>query len=573
MICPKCKQETTDNSRFCNHCGSNLTGEPLTMSIQEAADLIGCNRQTILNLIERDVLLFAGSMEHRKTYVYRQSVIDFCNSYPDLQKHLTSIAKYEYELSRKEIQYHSLQLDLHSKVIEILAKSLLEPSIYKMLKEVLSGRHSVSHLAYKHNLSKSYLLKVLNNALDDLDRKIKRYSNIADVIHANTYLNKVIKEQSEQIQELKARVALGIDAPKVDTIQDTPTDPSSYSINIFPFSNLCLDVLANHNVTDLHFFIKVSRREVSCWDGMTNSIFWEIDNALKSVGLGFRDKYRAPMSNKGLGQNISSNESNGSICLKEASVQGNSASVRSFPVEDYPFSVRCSNVLRMNGIEDLIYFTQITEKEAAQRLRNCGRKLLTEIKTTLEALGLEFKPKERRTRPHEPKSIDSQNKRDHIMIGDNTLTNESHTKDNNKDWEKTNAGYKWVKERVAEGWERKQIIEGFNKLHETDPKNFSSKSGRPLTAALLSQWIKEMGIPSNTSKSVSDAIKWRQNSKGYHWVAEQLRNNRPLEEILAEFNERHKTDLEFSSIYGTEIKIGTLLKWKKEIESKKYGEF
>lgn len=63
-----------------------------------------------------------------------------------------------------------------------------------------------------------------------------------------------------------------------------------------------------------------------------------------------------------------------------------------------------------------------------------------------------------------------------------------------EEWKTESIGYKWVLEKVLEGVPRKEIIQEFNKRHEQDPQNYSTRTGKPLSDGILSIWIKNSGI-------------------------------------------------------------------------------
>lgn len=140
-----------------------------------------------------------------------------------------------------------------------------------------------------------------------------------------------------------------------------------------------------------------------------------------------------------------------------------------------------------------------------------------------------------------------------------------------EDWKKNSVGYNWVKEQLNAGVNVDDIISTFNERHKTDPDNYSTRTGKPLSRAILSHWEGEMLINKPTvNKSIKKAIEWRQNSKGYQWAKEQILNGVDLETILTEFNRRHETDASFCGVDGNPIRIGTLQKWRIEITTHKY---
>lgn len=61
------------------------------------------------------------------------------------------------------------------------------------------------------------------------------------------------------------------------------------------------------------------------------------------------------------------------------------------------------------------------------------------------------------------------------------------------EWKKQSAGYLWAQEQLKLGRPRNEIIYEFNLRHKKDPENYSSREGKPLSAAILSHWAKESG--------------------------------------------------------------------------------
>lgn len=59
-------------------------------------------------------------------------------------------------------------------------------------------------------------------------------------------------------------------------------------------------------------------------------------------------------------------------------------------------------------------------------------------------------------------------------------------------WLEQSKGFQWVSIQVRKGKPRKQIIEEFNELHATDPENFSTRGGKPLSKGTLSKWCRHI---------------------------------------------------------------------------------
>lgn len=64
------------------------------------------------------------------------------------------------------------------------------------------------------------------------------------------------------------------------------------------------------------------------------------------------------------------------------------------------------------------------------------------------------------------------------------------------EWSEQSVGVEWVRRQVERGMPRAQIIEQFNICRESGADGFSTKTGKPLTKAILSKWISRMGLKS-----------------------------------------------------------------------------
>lgn len=59
-------------------------------------------------------------------------------------------------------------------------------------------------------------------------------------------------------------------------------------------------------------------------------------------------------------------------------------------------------------------------------------------------------------------------------------------------WKEQSKGYNWVCAQVAKGKPRSLILEEFNELHQSDPENYSTREGKPLSKGVLSRWCRGM---------------------------------------------------------------------------------
>lgn len=61
-------------------------------------------------------------------------------------------------------------------------------------------------------------------------------------------------------------------------------------------------------------------------------------------------------------------------------------------------------------------------------------------------------------------------------------------------WREHSAGYQWVKRQILKGvMSRKEIIAEFNENRDHGMEGFCTSTGGPLTEAILSKWVKEIG--------------------------------------------------------------------------------
>lgn len=57
-------------------------------------------------------------------------------------------------------------------------------------------------------------------------------------------------------------------------------------------------------------------------------------------------------------------------------------------------------------------------------------------------------------------------------------------------WYEQSKGFAWVRAQIAKGKTRNLIIEEFNELHATDPENYSTRDGKPMSKGTLSKWCR-----------------------------------------------------------------------------------
>lgn len=185
MKCPHCNSECQDNAKFCSQCGNILSGESLALSITDAARFVGVTSQTILNLIERGCLTLIGSGDHRKTYVSRESVMIFLDSYPDFKVKVSEIKKLKEENNRLRKKQEAIY-------DELLSKPVFEPS-------------PISDDVFNY-ICKIYLSEKENKILHDFFFKKLELQEIADELDMTRERVRQIKERAiKKLRNLSSR--------------------------------------------------------------------------------------------------------------------------------------------------------------------------------------------------------------------------------------------------------------------------------------------------------------------------------------------------------------------------------
>ena len=252
------------------------------------------------------------------------------------------------------------------------------------------------------------------------------------------------------------------------------------------------------------------------------------------------------------------------------------------PISELGFSSNAEKALIFNDITDLHQLTDFTRHQISN-IRRIGYKVMDEIERMMELYNLEFKSiplfYEYDDDEYDDDEYDDDDDSEEIIYdcGDEVFTYKKKKGCNIKasndaeEWRNNSVGYNWAKEKFEEGWSVREIVDQFNRLHETNPKDFSTRSGKKISAAVLCGWKKQM-FPDlgEENQAVREAREWRRNSTGYQWVKDQIHNNIPMDTILTEFNQRHRIDNGFSTRDGGELSSGTLLKWRLEILEKRY---
>ena len=68
---------------------------------------------------------------------------------------------------------------------------------------------------------------------------------------------------------------------------------------------------------------------------------------------------------------------------------------------------------------------------------------------------------------------------------------------NRDTWRASSVGYNWVIEQLKAGVPRRTIVAEFNRRHETNPQDYSTRQGQALCEGTLSRWAKELEMDSS----------------------------------------------------------------------------
>ena len=60
------------------------------------------------------------------------------------------------------------------------------------------------------------------------------------------------------------------------------------------------------------------------------------------------------------------------------------------------------------------------------------------------------------------------------------------------EWRNSSVGYNWVVEQLKAGVPRRTIVAEFNRRHEINPEDYSTRQGQALCEGTLSRWAKEL---------------------------------------------------------------------------------
>lgn len=170
--------------------------------------------------------------------------------------------------------------------------------------------------------------------------------------------------------------------------------------------------------------------------------------------------------------------------------------IKYLPIEEVNMKKRVRNILEDLHVRDLYELTRYTKNQVRHMHIEIGSATISQIEEVLKSAGLSFVEEGKSQMEYRS----AENRMCSIALAKMAREKKERDKankqkvDKGKEWRDKSVGFKWAIEQVQAGRPRKEIIAEFNKLHETDPENYSSSTGKCLTDAMLSGWVKLAGL-------------------------------------------------------------------------------
>ena len=241
-------------------------------------------------------------------------------------------------------------------------------------------------------------------------------------------------------------------------------------------------------------------------------------NDLRELSRYDKDDQRINFPNSKRGDNIRE-ELNEIMAFHGVAFYGEAAADKpsvNVPVDSLTMKNRLRDILRHMHISDLYELTRYTKQEIHMYGYDAGPATLKQLSELLSSAGLSFKTedleevkrraqerKELREKRHEEFPGLYPNSMSILSIKSTTRPRKPTTKkskstkpmqNRGEAWREKSVGFKWAIEQVQAGKPRKDIIQEFNLLHANDPENYSTSTGKCLSDAILSQWVKDAGL-------------------------------------------------------------------------------
>lgn len=230
-------------------------GEPVYVSIAEAAERIGCTNETVVNLLKRGALRGNDASNMRRTYVDRESLDVFCTAIPDYESQLEEIKALKKVLkdTREELEVGIIQnqfmswrdsIEINKRFFDAVAGICLAPRDGEILLSAINGC-PYSVIAEKFGLPRTRIRQIIEKSLRRL-RQVPKYNTLCGLLeHYRELISMKNKELLEgysddsslnytpiPLEQFTARAQNVIRSIGISTIGDLINNPKNSLMNM-----------------------------------------------------------------------------------------------------------------------------------------------------------------------------------------------------------------------------------------------------------------------------------------------------------------------------------------------------
>lgn len=230
-------------------------GEPVYVSIAEAAERIGCTNETVVNLLKRGALRGNDASNMRRAYVDRESLDVFCTAIPDYESQLKEIKALKKELKdtreglevgiiRNQFMSWRDAIEINKRFFDAVARVCLTPRDSEILIRALYGR-SYSEISEEFGLPKARCRQIIEKSLRKL-RQAPKYETLCGILEHYRELvsmknKKNLEDNSDNssllytsipLEQFSPRAQIVIRAIGLSTIGDLINNPKNSLIRM-----------------------------------------------------------------------------------------------------------------------------------------------------------------------------------------------------------------------------------------------------------------------------------------------------------------------------------------------------
>lgn len=249
-------------------------GEPVYVSIAEAAERIGCTNETVVNLLKRGALRGNDPSNMRRTYVDRESLEVFCTAVPDFDAQLKEIKALKKELKETrerteadiiQTQFQSWRdsYDINKRFFQAMASVCLQPREAMMLYKALRG-YSYSELAEEFGMSNARCKQIIEKSLRKL-RNVPTYETLCGLLESYKIL--LAMKNKELLEESSSD----------NTYKHTPIPLEQFTIRV-------QSVIRSCEFTSIGDLISYPKRDMMKLRNMGRKSLDEIDSFMQTLG-------------------------------------------------------------------------------------------------------------------------------------------------------------------------------------------------------------------------------------------------------------------------------------------------